>query len=633
MPKKIAYLASKFAKIIYSQQSKEVLESFEQGSQYVFLPNTATNALAGLVEMLNTRGVSISEIEAARKLMMQDRQETSRGANVALSRINPLLQALTVAWKALEKTNASPVDIEAIDRVYDYMSDLKSATEPVSDGQASAPKAPVYVVNPKVKQVQEILNDLDCPYPLNPDGKLGPQTRLALKWFRNYHLGLKLLSDADTMNAVLQSSNQAEPLAAPADKSSTWGNSKELPPPLPAPSASQLARRFSKIITATESRTKLANRFLQVIASDESTTFVVNIETQQNWWEKPAGPTQISRLAVLSFVHQLRVSPYHSMIKYVHERPDDSILLNFKEPVSKDMVLKICHSLPLSFSHDPFEGTESEGGDFVVSNIGVKSYSVFPIKEALSFVIETNSPEDASALADELTRFARIASAQAEDNVIQVTFTESANVELLRSMCKKVSRLFLRIDADKLIITEAADRAKLANFFVMRQLASFLQVLADGPDGYAAESNFGGKKSPAEVAAELAANRKALEYLNKHPTPSTNPADAQMEKELGGSPGQSTFDLHDPRGDARRYLEKSLHPQQEVVKPLPDQKSVWNVSKQKWITQPKTFAWNRLPIRSIIRVLESGKVSFYRKTGPEVWAWMNEDQVPQEGSL
>jgi len=240
MPKKIEYLASKFAKIIYSQQPKDILEDFEQGSQYVFLPSTATNALAGLIEMLNTRGVSIIEIEAARKLMMQDRQETSQGTNVALSRINPLLQALTVAWKALEKTNASLVDIAAIDRVYDYMSDLKSA-------------APVYVVNPKVKQVQEILNDLNCPSPLKTDGKLGPQTRLALKWFRNYHLGLKLLSDTDTMNAVIQSSHQAEPPAAPPDKSSTWGAAKELPP-LPPPSASQLARRFSKIITATESR-------------------------------------------------------------------------------------------------------------------------------------------------------------------------------------------------------------------------------------------------------------------------------------------------------------------------------------------------------------------------------------------
>ena len=240
MPKKIEYLASKFAKIIYSQQPKDILEDFEQGSQYVFLPSTATNALAGLIEMLDTRGVSIIEIEAARKLMMQDRQETSQGTNVALSRINPLLQALTVAWKALEKTNASLVDIAAIDRVYDYMSDLKSA-------------APVYVVNPKVKQVQEILNDLNCPSPLKTDGKLGPQTRLALKWFRNYHLGLKLLSDTDTMNAVIQSSHQAEPPAAPPDKSSTWGAAKELAP-LPPPSASQLARRFSKIITATESR-------------------------------------------------------------------------------------------------------------------------------------------------------------------------------------------------------------------------------------------------------------------------------------------------------------------------------------------------------------------------------------------
>ena len=196
---------------------------------------------------------------------------------------------------------------------------------------------------------------------------------------------------------------------------------------------------------------RLANKFLRVLAEDDtSSTFIVEIVT--------VDPKQ-QRLAMLSFMNQLERSSYRTMIKYVQDRRNDSsILIAFKEPVSKETVLAICKSLSLSFSRYDDDSFLMGGEEqLIVIDIDVESYIIHPIKEALRFTIDTSSVEDASALAEELNKFQRIQSTHANGNVVQVTFKESADVGILRGMCEKLSRLYLkvnRIDIGSLTIKE-----------------------------------------------------------------------------------------------------------------------------------------------------------------------------------
>jgi hypothetical protein len=254
MSKNITQLALKFSKLIsLGEPTPEELDTItgKNVPQRVLISWDLKNKLSQLVDNWRNRAEVIAIKKAWQGLMANGVSSPDGVMVYGGGNLTPMLNALTALGTLAQdpKTGTPEVELGEIHDMYVAFSQLSTPKIPT-------PKTPVSndnviePFNPKVKQVQEILNDLNYPYPLNPDGKLGPQTRLALKWFRTFRLGLNLLSDADTMNAVIQS-NQSVVLPAPTDKSSTWGDTKELPP-LPPPSASQLARRFSKIITATE---------------------------------------------------------------------------------------------------------------------------------------------------------------------------------------------------------------------------------------------------------------------------------------------------------------------------------------------------------------------------------------------
>jgi hypothetical protein len=230
---------------------------------------------------------------------------------------------------------------------------------------------------------------------------------------------------------------------------------------------------------------KLANRFLQVLTED---SWGDGYKAPENGWGAPkqhpdaehrvkdnnsvsdtssmfavsittVDPKR-SRAAMLSFMHQLESSPYRAMIKYVQDhRNDGTLLIAFREPMSKEAVLKICNSLSLSFSqHDNNRSfIDFSDDELIVTDIDVESYSVYPVKETLAFTIVAKSSEDASALADELKRFARIKDTRVQGNVVQVTFKESSSASELRSMCEKLSRIYKsinQIDIQSLTIGE-----------------------------------------------------------------------------------------------------------------------------------------------------------------------------------
>lgn len=173
-------------------------------------------------------------------------------------------------------------------------------------------------------------------------------------------------------------------------------------------------------------------------ASDTNSTFIIEIVTVD---------PKLSKTALFSFIHQLRSSNYRAMIKYVQERRNDnSILIAFKEPVSRETVLAMCNELPLSFSRYDYDDEEK----LIVTDIDVESYLIHSTKEALRFTIEALSADEASALAKGLKMFQRIQDAQTHGNVIQVTFKESASKHILREMCEKLSRTYVHIDPDTL---------------------------------------------------------------------------------------------------------------------------------------------------------------------------------------
>jgi hypothetical protein len=449
MSQNITQLALKFSKLIsLGEPTPEELDTItgKNVPQRVLVSWELKNKLSQLVDNWRNR-TEVIAIKKAWQGLMANGVSSPDGIMVyGGGNLTPMLNALAALGALAQdpKTGTPEVELGEIHDMYVAFSQLKPSQLLSAPVTTTAPKAEY---NFDVLHAQQILNSTEGPYHYSPkldeDGRLGRFTRAALKWVRDNYLKDKNKTDAETIQSIIagdeveRKKNSPTPVATP-----TWGDSKtESPPPT---EASRLADKFEKLGSE-----------LPVVNIDEpwwgkSSMFAVSITTVN---------PKMSRTAMLSFMHQLESSPYRAMIKYVQDHRDDGrLLIAFREPMSKEAVLKICNSLSLSFSHHDDDKFFAGGDDeLIVTDIDVESYSVYPVKETLAFTIAAKSPEDASALADELKRFARIKDTRVQGNVVQVTFKESSSVSELRSMCEKLSRIYKsinQIDIQSLTIGE-----------------------------------------------------------------------------------------------------------------------------------------------------------------------------------